>query len=119
MTEQSTDSQSRSLIYTAPDILRRHWITEVDTGARRLKIARRWLGLKPKTIVDCSLDECVAVGTIEYRSEDAVSYGIYVEMKTGRRHGIPHTDYSHNAAARVATELSAATGLPRRDTTFP
>ena len=119
MTDDVTGSRHRSLIYSAPDFLRRHWITEIDTEARRLKIARKWLGFKPKTIVDCSLDECAAVGTIEYRSEDAVSYGIYVEMKTGRRHGIPHTDNSYGAAARVVTELSTTTGLPRRDTTYP
>jgi hypothetical protein len=119
MSDQKTEGRGRSLIYTAPDILRRHWITEIDTEARRLKIARRWLRLKPKTIVDCSLDECAAVGTIEYKSEGPASYGIYVEMKTGRRHGIPQTDHLYDAAAKVATELSAATGLPRRDTTYP
>ena len=101
-------------------MLLREWVTEIDAKARRLKISRRWLGLRPKAIIDCSFDECAAVGTIEHRDEGLVSYGIYVEMKTGRRHGIPHGgDRSAVVAARIANELSAATGLPRRDTIYP
>jgi len=120
MTDQSIASPGPSLTYTAHDVLRRRWITEIDGKARRLRIKRQCFGLKPKTIADCALEECVAVGTIEYpNTEGPASYGVYVDLKNGRRHPIPHTDNSLDAAACVANEVSAATGLPRLDIAYP
>ena len=119
MTDQSVASLGKSLTYTAADLLRRRWTTEIDGKTRRLKIQRQWFGLKPKTIVDCSLDACIAVGTIEYQNDGHASYGVYVDLENGRRHPIPHGDHSLEAAARVAEEVSATTGLPRLDITHP
>jgi hypothetical protein len=115
MTDQPTVSQPRSLIYSGHGLLR-DWITEVDTESRRLKITQRWLNFRPKTIVDCSFDECTSVGTIKSTEEGGVHYGVYVWIKTGRKYGILHDgDSSATAAARVADELSDATGIPRLD----
>lgn len=97
----------------------RQWTAEFDVAKRRLKIVKRWLGRSPKTIVDCSFDECTAVGTIEYQGEDGPTYGTYVQLKNGKLHGIPSYDYSFEAAVRTVKELSAATRIPRRDTRYP
>jgi hypothetical protein len=115
MTDQTTVPQPRPLIYTGHGFLR-DWTTEVDTESRRLKITRRWLNLRPKTIVDCAFDKCISVGTIKSADEGLVSYGVYVWIATGRKYGILHNgDRSAASAARVADELSNATGIPRLD----
>jgi hypothetical protein len=68
-----------------------------------------------KTIVDCSLDECSALGTFETETDNRPSYSVYVKLKDGTRHTIPLTDSTLNEAARVASQLSAATGISRLD----
>lgn len=92
--------------------------TEIDTAIRRLKISRLSFGRWNKTIVDCSLDECIALGTMEYDGAEGVAYGLYVQLKSGKRHGISSMDTTFKAAARIASQLSAATGIPRLDTKF-
>jgi hypothetical protein len=99
--------------------LSRQWSAEIDMAARRLKISRLSFGRWTRTIVDCPLAECDAFGTIEYNTEGHISYGAYVQLKSGRKHAIPLKDSTFREAARVASQLSAATGLPRLDTRFP
>jgi hypothetical protein len=96
----------------------RQWIAEIDLTTRRLMIFRRSFGRWTKAIVDCSLDECIAVGTIEYETDGHYSYGAYVQLADGRRHAIPLTNSSFGEAARVVSQLSAATGIQRLDTRF-
>jgi len=91
---------------------------EIDMAARRLKISRRSFGRWTKTIVDCPLDECNVFGTIEYDTDGDISYGAYVQLKDGARHAIPLKDSTFNEAARVASQLSTATAIPRLDTKF-
>jgi hypothetical protein len=98
--------------------LSRQWTAEIDMAARRLKISRRSLGRWTKTVVDCPLDECTAFGTIEYNTEGQISYGAYVQLKSGRQHAIPLKTSAFKEAAKVASQLSAATGIPRLDTRF-
>jgi hypothetical protein len=93
----------------------RRWIAEIDLEARRLKVSRRVLGRWTRTIVDCPLDECRALGTFEYETDGPPSYNVYVELRDGTRHTIPLTDSTLNEAARLASQLSAATGIPRLD----
>lgn len=90
-------------------------IAEIDLGARRLKVSRRFLGRWTKTIVDCSLDECSALGTFETETDGPSAYSVYVKVADGTRQTIPLTDSTLNEAARVASQLSAATGIPRLD----
>jgi hypothetical protein len=97
----------------------RQWTAEIDVAARRLKISRLSFGRWTRTIVDCPLDDCDAFGTIEYNTEGKISYGAYVRLKSGRQHAIPLKDSTFREAARVASQLSAATGIPRLDTRFP
>jgi hypothetical protein len=97
----------------------RQWTAEIDMAARRLRISRLSFGRWTKTIVDCPLDQCDAFGTIEYNAEGKISYGAYVQLKSGRKHAIPLKDSTFREAARVASQLSAATGIPRLDTRFP
>jgi hypothetical protein len=96
----------------------RQWTAEIDMAARRLKISRRSFGRWAKTIVDCPLDECNVFGTIQYNTEGHISYGAYVQLKHGARHAIPLKDSTFEEAARVASQLSAATGIQRLDTIF-
>jgi hypothetical protein len=96
----------------------RRWIAEIDLGTRRLKISRRFFGRWTKTIVDCPLDECNVFGTIAYNTDGHISYGVYVQLKHGTRHAIPLKDSTFSEAAKVASQLSSATGIPRLDTKF-
>jgi len=94
----------------------RQWIAEVDLVTRRLRISRRSFGRWTKAIVDCPFEECSKLGTIEYNTDGHVSYGVYVELKRGTRHAIPLQTSKFNEATKVASELTAATGIPRLDT---
>jgi hypothetical protein len=93
----------------------RQSIAEIDLGARRLKVSRRFLGRWTKTIVDCPLEECSALGTFETETDGRSAYSVSVKLADGTRHSIPLTDSTLNEAARVASQLSAATGIPRFD----
>ena len=99
-------------------VVTRQWIAEIELIARRLKISRRSFGRWTKAIVDCSLDECIAFGTIEYNTDGHITYGVYVQLTNGKRHAIPLTNSGFAEAARVASQLSAATGIQRVDTKF-
>jgi len=85
--------------------------TEIDTATRRLRISRQSFGRWRKTIGDCPLDECIAPA-------EGVVYGLYVQLKSGKRHGISSMDTMFKAAARIASRLSEATGIPRLDTKY-
>lgn len=91
---------------------------EVDLRTRRLRIFRRFFGRWAKMIVDCPLDQCRALGRIEYESDGHASYGVYVELLNGRRHGIPIKEKTVQEAGKVAAQLSAATGISRLDTKY-
>lgn len=92
------------------------WTTEIDTATRRLTITRQSFGRWRKTTADCSLDDCSALGTIEYNGAEGVVYGMYVQLKNGKRHEIPSSERTSEANARIASRLSAATEVPRLDT---
>jgi hypothetical protein len=100
----------------------RQWTAEIDLDTRRLRIFRRSFGRWRQNIVDCSLDECTALGTIVYGNDGHFSYGVYVRLKSGARHAIPLGNpiftgsSTFSEAANVASQLSAATGIPRLDT---
>ncbi|MGY4434716.1 hypothetical protein ACVWWO_007193 [Bradyrhizobium sp. F1.13.1] len=91
-------------------------IVHIDLRARRLTILRRLFGRWGKTIVDCPLDQCRALGRIEYESDGHASYGVYVELLSGSRHDIPVREATIQEAGRVAARLAEATGIPRLDT---
>jgi hypothetical protein len=101
----------------------RQWTAEIDLDTRRLRIFRRSFGRWRRDIVDCSLDECTALGTIEYDNDGHFSYGVYVRLKSGARHANPlgrstfMGSSTFSEAASVASQLSAATGIPRLDVT--
>jgi hypothetical protein len=102
----------------------RQWTAEIDLDTRRLRIFRRSFGRWRRDIVDCSLDECTALGTIEYDNDGHFSYGVYVRLKSGVRHAIPlgsstfMGSSTFSEAASVVSQLSAATGIPRLDATI-
>jgi hypothetical protein len=91
---------------------------QIDLRARRLKIFRRFIGQWIKTIVDCPLDQCRALGRIEYETDGHVSYGVYIELVSGRRHDIPFREKTLEEAGRIAARLAEATGVPRLDTKY-
>lgn len=99
-------------------IASRRWRTEFDLRTRRLKVFRRFLGRWTKTIVDCPLDQCRALGRIEYETEGHPSYGVYVELADGTRHDVPLRNPTIQEAGRVAAQLTEATGISRLDTKF-
>jgi len=102
----------------------RQWTAEIDLDTRRLRIFRRSFGRWRRDIVDCSLDECTALGTIEYDNDGHFSYGVYMRLKSGVRHAIPlgsstfMGSSTFSEAASVVSQLSAATGIPRLDATI-
>jgi hypothetical protein len=123
VSSSSTEARSSSVLWLLlafmfVSIASRRTIVHIDLHARRLKIVRRILGRWGETIVDCPFDQCRAFGRIEYETEGHASYGVYVELLSGRRHDIPISDRSIQEAGRVAAELSDATGIPRLDTRF-
>jgi hypothetical protein len=100
----------------------RQWTAEIDLDTRRLRIFPRSFGRWKREIVDCSLDECRALGTTAY-DNDGHFYGVYMRLKSGARHAIPLGSSTFmggstfSEAASVAAQLSAATGIPRLDAT--
>jgi hypothetical protein len=104
-----------SIVY---QFISRQWIAEINLTKRRIRIFRRSFGRWTKVIVDYPFDKCVSVGTIEYNNDGHISYGAYVQLANGGRHAIPLTKFSFDEAARVASQLSAATGIQRIDTKF-
>ncbi len=99
-------------------IASRRTSVHIDLRTRRLKILQRILGRPAKTTVDCPLAECRVLGRIEYETEGHFSYGVYVELLSGRRHDIPVREPTIQEAGRVAAQLAEATGIPRLDTRF-
>jgi hypothetical protein len=93
----------------------RRWTTEIDLTTRRIRVSRRSFGRWTNTTLDCPFDECSALGTFEYDTEGHLSYNVYVKLKDGTRHAIPLSDSTLSDAARVASQLSDATGIPRLD----
>ena len=93
----------------------RQWTAEFDLATRRMRIVRRSFGRRARTIVDCSFDECIALGTFEYNSDGHLSYDVYVKSGSGTRHTIPTAHSTLNDAARLASQLAASTGIPRVD----
>ena len=66
-------------------------------------------------MVDCSLDDCVALGTVEYNTDGWISYGTYFKLSTGSWYAFPSQGHSFEDALKVVKEVAAATGIPRVD----
>jgi len=93
----------------------RQWTVEIDLTTRRIRVLRRSFDRWTKTIVDCSFDECSALGTFETDNDGHPSYCVYVKVEGGTRHTIPIANSTLNDAGRVASRLAASTGIPRLD----
>ncbi|UWU75031.1 hypothetical protein N2603_34020 [Bradyrhizobium huanghuaihaiense] len=94
----------------------RRWTVEFDLTGQKLTISQSLLG-RPNTIVfDCPLDECIRVGTMEYRNEGGASYGAYVELKQGGKYSIPLPNGTLRDVSLAVSHLVRATGIPRFDT---
>jgi hypothetical protein len=102
--------------------VRGQWIAEIDPATGRLRIfkhfAMRWRANPSwsRIFMDCSFDECSALGTVQYNDDRGIPYGLYVEFKRGGQYDFPLQGSTLSEAAKVAAELSAATGIPVRDT---
>ncbi|MGJ4951600.1 hypothetical protein [Bradyrhizobium sp. HKCCYLS20291] len=94
-------------------------LAEIDLAARRVRLLRTSFWGWTKTIVDCSLDDCVALGTVEYSADGPPWYGTYFKLRNGSWYAIPTTDVSFKTASAVVREVSAATGIPRLDIRYP
>ena len=105
----------RTLVYKSRGGLLSRWIVEIDPGLRRLRLFRRWFGRWNRTVVDCSLDDCVSLGTVEYSNDDGVSYGTYFKLRDGSWHAIPVKRQTFKEALAVVRQVSGATGIPRLD----
>jgi hypothetical protein len=111
----SCAQSSAILVYESRGGLLSQWIAEIDPGKRRLILFRRWFGRWDRTVIDCSLDDCVSLGTVEYSEEDGVSYGTYFKLRDGSWYAIPVKRYTFKEALKVVKQVSAATGIPRLD----
>jgi hypothetical protein len=94
------------------------WIVEIDPVMKRLRLLRQRFGRWTKTMIDCSLDECVSVGTVEYSAEGHLTYGTYFKLKDGSWHAIPVRGNSFAKALEVVKQVSSATGIPRVDVKY-
>jgi hypothetical protein len=95
------------------------WTVEVDRAARSLTLSRRLLGRWTTFIAHCSFDECSKVWAEEYvGSSDRVRR--YVRLELGERgvYDIPVEASRDRNAAKLASELSVLTGIPRGADTF-
>jgi hypothetical protein len=101
---------SRTLVYQSGGLFTQ-WVAEIDPVTKRLRLSRRWFGRR-KTVVDCSLDDCVSVGTVEYNTEGHLAYGTYFKLKNGDWHAIPLEGNSFEEALSVVKQVSAKTGIP-------
>ena len=116
MTEAYSSQRSgRTLVYESGSGWPLQWAAEIDPDMRTLRLSRRWFGRWSKTVVDCSLDDCVAVGTVEYDNDGHISYGTYFKLRSGDWHAIPFKGRSFEEALKVVKEVSAATRIPRLD----
>jgi len=66
-------------------------------------------------VIDCSLDDCIAVGTVEYNTDGHITYGTYFKLRDGSWHAIPVQGHSFEEALAVVKDVSAATEIPRLD----
>ncbi|WP_143099505.1 hypothetical protein [Bradyrhizobium sp. cf659] len=96
----------------------RRRIVEFDLVTRKLTMSHSRFRRPNKVFLDCPFDQCRALGRIEYETDGHASYGVYVELLSGRRHDIPVKGKTVQEAGRVAARLSEATGIPRLDTKF-
>jgi hypothetical protein len=116
MTEAYASNRSgRTLVYETGSGWPLQWAAEIDPAMRTLRLSRRWFGRWTKIVVDCSLDDCVSVGTVEYNTDGHITYGTYFKLRDGNWYAIPIKDYSFEEALKVVKEVSAATRIPRLD----
>jgi hypothetical protein len=106
---------SRTLVYQSRRGWLRQWTAEIDLAMKRLRLSRVWFGRWEKTAVDCSLDDCIALGTVEYNTEGHITYGTYFKLRDGSWHAIPVEGSSFEEALAVVKEVTAATNIPRLD----
>jgi hypothetical protein len=119
MTEAYSSHRSgRTLVYEQGSGWLIQWTAEIDPAMRRLRLSRQWFGRWTKTAVDCSLDDCISVGTIEYDNDGHITYGTYFKLRNGNWHAIPIRGNSFEAALQVVKEISAATRIPRLDVKY-
>jgi len=115
MTEVGPLAQSgQTLVYQSSNAVY-HWTAEIDLAAWRLRLTRRWFGRWSRTVVDCSLGDCVSVGTVEYNTDGHISYGTYIKLSDGNWHAIPLKGSSFDEASKVVRQVAAATKIPRLD----
>jgi hypothetical protein len=107
----------RTLVYEKQGLFTRR-TAEIDPLNKRLRLIRRRFGRWTTTIVDCSLDQCIAVGTIEYSTDGHTAYGTYFKLKNGSWYAIPLHGHSFKEALAVVRQVSAATGIPRLDVKY-
>jgi hypothetical protein len=116
MTEAHCSHRSRrTLVYQSGSGWLIQWTAEIDPATRRLQLSRMWFGRWTRTVVDCSLDDCVSVGTVEYDNDGHITYGTYFKLRNGNWHAIPIRGHSFEEALKVVKEVSAATRIPRLD----
>jgi hypothetical protein len=111
----SSAQSSRALVYESRGGLLSQWVAEIDPALRRLRLFRRWFSGWDRTVIDCSLDDCVALGTVEYNNDGYLVYGTYFKLRDGSWHAIPVKGSSFKEALEVVKQVSAATGIPRLD----
>jgi hypothetical protein len=93
----------------------------IDIAARRLSVTHQLFGIErwTKTVVDCQLEDCVSIGTVEYCTEGKIYFGTYFKLRNGYQHSIPVKDKTFAACSAVIKQIAAATGIPRLDTRYP
>src|SRR5262249_34716629 len=69
------DQPNQTLVYESGSRWPAQWIVQIDPVMKRLRLIRRRFRRWTKTLVDCSFDECMAVGTVAYHNEGSTTYG--------------------------------------------
>jgi hypothetical protein len=85
---------------------------EFDAATRRLRITSKYFGIFTSGVVDRPVQECVACGLIERSHEDEAR--LYVKAANFLHEFAVNLD-SREAVSTVADQMSAVTGIARRD----
>jgi len=101
----------------------RRWTVQIDPHNPRMTIFRLFvlrgtrIVLWANVIEHCSFDECSEVGTMTYTvgESDELRVDVVLDFKRGGRHRIPVQASSLHKANKLASELSATTGIPMQD----
>ena len=92
------------------------WSIEFDNASQQLRIKTRYLGFLTRTLLECSVRECVAIGAHEQLDAETGKYSsLSILFYDGSRRDLWLGDKSRDGVIKIASQVSQATGIPNRN----